>query len=210
VIAPASGRPELAGKSVKQIAQLNKFKALHGNKPELMSDVALPDVSMEEQYRAVVDIYLAGGASAVFHTMDETEVANILRHPLVGVASDSGMRFFGQGQPHPRGYGTNARVLGRYVRELNVITLEDAVRKMTSMPATAFRIPDRGELRPGAFADIVIFDPDTVIDQATFDQPHQYPLGITRVLVNGQVVFDGANMTGVKSGQAVMGPGKGK
>ena len=86
--------------------------------------------------------------SGVFHSMDEVEVTNILRHPLVGIASDSGTREVGVGMPHPRGYGTNTRVLGRYVRELRVITLEDAIRKMTSQPATAFRMKGRGLLRP--------------------------------------------------------------
>jgi N-acyl-D-amino-acid deacylase len=211
VIASAKGHPEYSGKSVKQIAQLVKLKKDHGDAPELMGgddkqEVKLPDVTMEEQYRTVIDIYLGGGASCVFHSMDEIEVTNILKSPLVGIASDSGLRIFGSGMPHPRGYGTNARVLGRYVRELKAITLEDAIRKMTSQPATAFRMKDRGTLRVGAFADINVFDPATIIDKATFDAPHQYSAGFKATIVNGVVVFDGEKMTGEKPGIAIKGP----
>src|SRR5204863_5358153 len=122
-----------------------------------------PAVTMEDQYRVVIDIFTHGGASCVFHTMAEPEVENILKNPLVSVASDSGIRNIGTGQPHPRGYGTNARVLGHYVRDRHLITLEDAIRKMTSQPAAAFRFKDRGLIREGMNADIVIFDPDTII-----------------------------------------------
>jgi N-acyl-D-amino-acid deacylase len=207
VITSAQGFPEFSGKSVKQAAQLLKFRREQGEFPELLGEnpPTLPDVSMREQYEAVVEIYLAGGAGAVYHTMDETEVKNILAHPLVAVASDSGLRIFGRGTPHPRGYGTNSRVLGRYVRELGVISLEDAVRKMTSMPARAFRFDDRGELREGMAADVVIFDPATVADQATFDQPHQWPVGIETVIVNGRIVFENGAMTGTLSGRPIRG-----
>ena len=212
VIATAAGHPEYAGKSVKQIAQMQKFKREHGDAAELMTTTApstMPanGVTMEDQYRTVIGIYLDGGASAVFHSMDEIEVANIMKSPLVGIASDSGLRVFGAGVPHPRGYGTNARVLGRYVRELKVISLEEAIRKMTSQPATVFGIKDRGTLRVGAFADINVFDADAVTDKATFDQPHQYSVGFKATIVNGVVVFDGEKMTGAKPGLAIKGPG---
>lgn len=218
VVTTAQNHPEYSGRSIKQIAQIRKFHEQNPQGVELLLPTTAPsagktvldsvEVTMEDQYRVVIDLYLDGGAGGVFHTMDETEVKNILAHPLVGVASDSGVRVFGSGMPHPRGYGTNARVLGRYVRELGVITLEDAVRKMTSQPATAFRMADRGTIRVGAFADLVIFDPDTVIDQSTFDQPHQYPLGIETVIVNGTVVFEDGKMTGAKPGDVIYGPGK--
>jgi N-acyl-D-amino-acid deacylase len=148
VISSCKAYPNYVGRNVKEVAQLMKFKASGGAETELLAakPPALPEVSMEDQYRAILDIYLKGGASCVFHTMDETEVETILRCPLVSVASDSGVREFGAAQPHPRGYGTNARVLGKYVRERRVITLEDAIRKMTSMPAAAFRFKDRGLL----------------------------------------------------------------
>ena len=145
----------------------------------------------------------------VFHTMDESDVVNILRCPLISIASDSGVREFGTGAPHPRGYGTNARVLGRYVREQQVITLEDAIRKMTSQPATAFRFSDRGLLREGYRADVTIFDPEHVTDKATFDQPHQYSEGIEDVIVNGKLVMENEKMTGTLPGTPVYGPGQG-
>ncbi len=224
VVTSAEKHPEYSGKSIKQIAQMKKYWAEHPSGGELIGEATtrpasattqssgnpwdFVEVSMEDQYRTVIDIYLDGGAGGVFHTMDETEVKNILKHPLVGIASDSGVRVFGQGMPHPRGYGTNSRVLGRYVRELHVITLEDAIRKMTSQPATAFRMKDRGVIRVGNYADLVIFDPDTVADQATFDQPHQYPVGIETVIVNGTVVYENGQMTGAKPGDVIYGPGK--
>ena len=103
------------------------------------------------------------------------------------IASDAGVRQVDDSVPHPRGYGNNARVLGQYVRNLKLISLEDAIRKMTSLPAQMFGFRDRGLIREGFAADIVIFDENTIIDQATFDKPHQYPLGIIYVLVNGTV-----------------------
>jgi N-acyl-D-amino-acid deacylase len=137
-------------------------------------------------------------------------VETIMASPLIAIASDSGVREFGVAQPHPRGYGTNARVLGKYVRERGIITLEDAVRKMTSLPALAFRFNDRGLLREGYLADIVIFDPETVIDRATFEKPHAYAEGFTHVFVNGQLVMENGRMTGTLPGQPVLGPGYGK
>jgi N-acyl-D-amino-acid deacylase len=209
VISSCKAYPNYVGRNLQEIAQVMKLKKEKGGDVELLSanPEKLPPVSMEEQYRAVIDIYLAGGAGCVFHSMAETEVENILRHPLVSVASDSGIREFGTGQPHPRGYGTNARVLGVYVRERKVITLEDAVRKMTSQPATAFRLRDRGLLREGYAADVVVFDPATVIDKATFEQPHAYAEGFRYVIVNGQVVLNPQGMTDARPGQPVLGPG---
>jgi len=209
VVNTSKGHPDFAGKTVKQVAQILKLRRANPPETQLLTDagkVTATDVTMEDQYRAVIELYLSGGASGVFHSMDEVEVTNILKHPLVGIASDSGAREVGVGMPHPRGYGTNTRVLGRYVRELHVITLQDAIRKMTSQPATAFRMKDRGLLRAGAFADITIFDPATVADQATFENPHQYATGIKSVLVNGTVVFDGTKMTGAKPGHPIYGP----
>jgi len=178
VVSSCKAFKEYEGKSIKQISQLRKFRAQGGNKTELMAEAPpqLPDVTMDDQYRTIIDIYLAGGASCVFHTMDEKEVENILHCPLVSIASDSGVRTFNVGVPHPRGYGTNARVLGKYVRDRHVITWEEAIRKMTGQPATAFRLKDRGLIRQGNWADLTLFNPDTVIDQATFEKPQQYPL----------------------------------
>jgi N-acyl-D-aspartate/D-glutamate deacylase len=108
-----------------------------------------------------------------------------------------------RGHPHPRNFGTFPRVLGVYVREAGVLRLEDAVRKMTSLNAAKLGIPDRGLLRPGQFADLALFDPDKVIDRATYEQPFQYPEGIEYVVVNGQVVLERGKPTGAKPGRAV-------
>ena len=218
VVASAAGHPEYNGKSVKEIAQMLKFKQQHGATPELMGDASattqpttaptdLP-VTMEDQYRAVITVYVGGGASCVFHGMDEIEVQNIMRNPIVGVASDSGIRVYMAGMPHPRGYGTNCRVLGHYARDLGVISLEEAVRKMSSLPANSFRMTGRGSIKVGNFADLTVFDAATVSDKATYDKPHQYAVGIKHVLVNGVEVFDGEKMTGRKSGMPIYGPAR--
>ena len=143
----------------------------------------------------------------VYRVMDEPDVQNIVRQPYTMIASDSGVRTFGAGVPHPRGYGNNARVLGRYVRELKIISLEDAIRKMTSLPAQTFNLRDRGQLREGFAADIVIFDDAAVGDKATFESPHQYAVGFSNVIVNGRIVFDGQKITGTMPGTALRGQG---
>ncbi|GAB4026957.1 N-acyl-D-amino-acid deacylase family protein [Spirosoma gilvum] len=146
----------------------------------------------------------------IYHTMSETDVENILRYPNTMIASDAGVAKFGSGMPHPRAYGTNARVLGRYVRERQIIPLEEAIRRMTSLPAQRFHLADRGLLRPGYAADIVVFDEKTVSDKATYDQPHAYTTGIPYVLVNGEPVIDNGKHNGQRPGQLLMGPGYGK
>ena len=129
--------------------------------------------------------------------MNEDDVQAFLRHPLTMIASDGGPRKFGEDVPHPRSYGNNARALGRYVRELKVLTIEDAIRRMTSLPAQTFHLSDRGILKPGAWADIVIFDPDKVNDPSTFTDPHHYAEGFSDVIVNGEAVIrDGAQQEG--------------
>jgi N-acyl-D-amino-acid deacylase len=148
-----------------------------------------------------------GGCGGIYHAIDEQDLQRIMRHPATMVASDGGVPVFGQGSPHPRSYGTFTRVLGRYVRELNVITLEDAVRKMTSFPAQRLGLSDRGVLREGLKADIAVFDPETVRDRATFEQPHQYAEGVSLVVINGQVVFENGSMTAARPGRILYGPG---
>ena len=136
----------------------------------------------------------------VFHGMNETDVENIMRYPLTMVASDSGIRLFGSGVPHPRGYGTNARVLDYYTREKNVLRLEDALRRMTSLPAQKFRLTGRGMLQPGMFADIVVFNADSVADQSTYEHPHAYAKGFKYVLVNGKITVDNFKHNGTRNG----------
>ena len=209
VIASCKAIPEFTGYNIKQVAQIMKLRAEKGDAVDFKAipQDQWPTVTMEDQYRAVIAIYVKGSASCVYHTMDEHEVEDIMRSPLVSVCSDSGVRSFGVGVPHPRGYGSNARVLGKYVRERNVVPLSEAIRKMTSMPATAFRMKDRGLLREGCHADIVVFDPATVTDKATFEAPHQYSEGFSYVLVNGVVVNDHDTVTGKKPGEPIYGPG---
>jgi N-acyl-D-amino-acid deacylase len=159
--------------------------------------------SLDDQAEMILEIQLHGGASAVFHGMSEDDLKTFMRHPNTMVACDSGIRKFGEGVPHPRGYGNNARVLARYVRESKVLRLEDAIRKMTSLPANTFHFKNRGELREGNWADIVVFDPEKIEDTATYKDPHHYPNGILYVLVNGVVVINKGEHTGAKAGMAL-------
>jgi N-acyl-D-aspartate/D-glutamate deacylase len=155
-----------------------------------------PDAQLE----TAREMMLAGGASMVYHFMSDADVERIMKHPFVAFASDSDLLSPGAGVPHPRGYGNNARVLGEYVRTRKVIKLEEAVRKMTSLPAQHFRFSERGLIKQGYAADLVIFNAATIQDAATFEQPHAYPRGILYVFVNGvMVVKDGAH-TGARPG----------
>jgi N-acyl-D-amino-acid deacylase len=154
-------------------------------------------------------MYEAGGAGMIYHGMDEGDVQRIMQEPFTMIASDSGVRQLDESVPHPRGYGNNARVLGRYVRELKLIALEDAIRKMTSLPAQTFGFRDRGLIREGFAADFVIFDENTIMDQSTFDKPHQFPVGISYVIVNGQTVLVNGQMTEARPGVALRGGGYG-
>jgi N-acyl-D-amino-acid deacylase len=159
--------------------------------------------SLDDQIELILDLQKNGSASGVFHGMSEDDLEVFMRCPITMVACDSGLREFGQDMPHPRGYGNNARVLGHYVRDLKVLRLEDAIRKMTSLPANSFRLKQRGELRPGNWADIVMFDPEKISDPATYADPHHYAVGIPCVLVNGVPVIQKGEHTGAGPGQAL-------
>lgn len=155
----------------------------------------------------VFDIVRGGGATAVFHAIDAADIDRIMQHPATAIGSDGPLGVFGVGAPHPRQYGTFARVLGYYVRERGVLTLEDAVRKMSSLTAQRLGIHDRGLLAEGYFADIAIFDPEQISDRATFEQPHQYAVGMRYVLVNGAIVVADGQHTGRRPGRILHGPG---
>ena len=159
--------------------------------------------SIGDQIEMVLEIQKNGGASGVFHSINEEDLQVFLAHPNTMIASDSGVRKFREGVPHPRGYGNNARVLAQYVRELKLLRLEDAIRKMTSLPATTFGLKDRGEVREGNWADLVVFDPEKIQDHATFKDPHHYATGFAEVLVNGVVVVKDDRHTGARPGQAL-------
>jgi dihydroorotase/N-acyl-D-amino-acid deacylase len=149
----------------------------------------------------VIEAVRRGGASAIYHVLDEGDVERIMRHPQTMIASDGRLVEPGEGHPHPRWYGTFPRVLARYVREQGVLTLEEAVYKMTGMPAARLGLVDRGRIGEGLAADLVIFDPKTVADRATFEEPHQYPVGIETVVVNGTVAVAGEHETGARAGR---------
>src|SRR5262249_48376246 len=149
-----------------------------------------------------------GGCAGVFHAVGEDDVQRVMAHPASMIASDGGVPVFGRGVPHPRSYGTFARVLAVYVREKGSITLEEAVRKMSSFPAARIGLTDRGVLRPGMKADIAVFDPATVRDRATYEKPHQYAEGFAYVIVNGQIVYEHGVMTAARPGKVLYGPGR--
>ncbi|MBT8147155.1 MAG: amidohydrolase family protein, partial [Gammaproteobacteria bacterium] len=161
----------------------------------------------ENAAEVVFDIVKGGGATAVYHAIGPEDVDRIMQHPTAAIGSDGPLGVFGEGAPHPRQYGTFARVLGHYVRERGVITLEEAVRKMTSLTAQRLNIRDRGLLVEGYFADIAIFDADEVADRATFEDPHQYAVGMQHVLVNGEMVVANGTHTGNRPGRILHGPG---
>lgn len=186
VVANFRADPRINGKTIPQAAQL-----LRGGD------------SLDDQIETILDIEARGGAQGVFHGMNEADLRKFLVQPHTMVASDAGVRRFRDGVPHPRGYGNNARVLARYVRELRLLPLEEAVRKMTSLPARTFKLKDRGELKPGYVADVVIFDPEKVGDPSTFDDPHHYAVGFSDVLVNGVPVIRDAQLTPARPGRPV-------
>ena len=166
------------------------------------------DVTMANAAELVMEIVERGGARAIYHAMDERDVERIMQHAATAIGSDGGVSVFGEGVPHPREYGTFARVLGRYVRERAVLTLEEAVRKMSGATAHRLGLQDRGLLREGLVADIAVFDPDDIIDRATFADPHQYADGMEYVLVNGSLVIDEGTHTGARPGRVLYGPGR--
>jgi N-acyl-D-amino-acid deacylase len=183
------------------IADYKHDRKLNGMNIVQAARKSFGSASLNNQIEMILDIQKNDGASGVFHSMSESDLRAFLAHPNTMFASDSGVRRPGEGVPHPRGYGNNARVLARYVREEKLLRIEDAIRRMTSLPATSFRFADRGVLRVGNAADIVVFDPNEVADKAQFDQPHQYAVGFDYVVVNGVVVVDHDHHTEKRPGQ---------
>ncbi len=165
-------------------------------------------VNFENAAETLLEIQTSGGCSAVYHAISEEDVERILKYPFTMIGSDGEIPEFGVGAPHPRSYGTFARVLGRYVRDRHTITLEDAVHRMSGLPAARLKLFDRGLLRPGMKADVVVFDAATVADKAEFAKPHQYAVGFKHVVINGRpVILDGA-MTAERPGRVLYGPAK--
>ena len=186
VIAGCGWDSSLAGKNLSDVARLR------GLEP-----------TIENAAEAALWIIEQGGCSGIFHAINEEDLERILKHPATMIGSDGEISVFGKDQPHPRGYGTFARVLAVYVRERKTITLEEAVRKMTSFPAQRIRLTDRGLLRTGMKADIAVFDPSRVRDTATFAQPHQYAEGFSAVIVNGQIAYEQGKMSAARPGRVL-------
>jgi len=187
VVANCRWEPTYNGKSISEI------NLLRGNAASLDNEIQTILDMMTKKQRVQM----------VYHKMNEQDVQHIMRFPYAMVASDAGIPAFGRGAPHPRAYGTNARVLGRYVREQGITNLEDAIRKMTSLPASRFNLHDRGLLREGMAADIVIFDPEKITDKATFKASHAYSEGVSYVLVNGEPVIENGSHNQRKPGQTL-------
>ena len=186
VIASCASSPALAGLNIPEAARRQRGSA-----------------SLDDQIQLLLDIQRGGGGTGIFHGINEEDMQQFMAHPNTMFASDSGVRKFQSGAPHPRGYGNNARVLARYVRELKILRLEEAVRRMTSLPAATFHLEDRGVLRPGAWADLLLLDPAKVQDNATFNDPHHYATGFSRVFVNGQAVVKEDAHTGARPGRTL-------
>jgi N-acyl-D-amino-acid deacylase len=205
--------------SAQMIKSLKKRKLKHFSYPVVASyraDSTMNGKSIEEvnlamgrkhdakqEAETIMDMMIQGGAGMVFHGMSEDDIKYIMKYPFNMFASDASIRIFNSGVPHPRGYGTNARVLGKYVREEKVITLEEAIRRMTSLPAQKFNLKDRGLLKEGFAADIVVFDENEVKDLSTYDKPHQYTTGFKYVLVNGKTEVENGIRNNERSGQVL-------
>lgn len=189
--------------------QSERFKPFTGKR---MSELIRAQKGQDD-VEVLFDVLLAenGSVPCVYFHHSEDDMAYAMRQPYTSIGSD-GSAIANDGpsramNPHPRWYGTFPRVLGRYVREKQLITLEEAVKKMTSMNAAKIGIKERGLLKAGYWADITLFDPKTVADRATYEQPHQYPVGIPYVIVNGEVVLEGDKQSGKLPGQVLRGPG---
>jgi len=189
---PNAGDKQYEGKNLQEISELRK----------------------QDPVETTLDLLLEnnGMVNMVYFGMNEDDVKEAMRQPWVSVGSDGSALqpegVLGEGKPHPRNYGTFTRVLQKYVHDEKVITLEDAVRKMTSLAADQLHLRDRGLLRVGMYADVVVFDPNKVVERATFTQPHQFSEGMQYVVVNGKLVIDGGQHTGAHPGQILYGPGK--
>ena len=186
VVSRCSWDPSLNGKSLADILEEQGREA-----------------TLEEAAKLALELQEKGGFSGIFHAMDERDVQRILAHPLTMVASDGGIVAPGEGVPHPRNYGTFARVLGHYARELGVLSFSEAIRKMSRFPAERMGLTDRGRLEADFRADIAVLDPARVIDRAVFGDPHRYAEGVQHVFVNGVATLRDGEMTGARAGRAL-------
>jgi N-acyl-D-amino-acid deacylase len=177
----------------KNISEINQLK---GRKKKPADEV-----------QTILEMVEKGSAQMVFFSMNEDDLRRIMQSPYTMFASDAGISRYGSGVPHPRTYGTNARVLGHYVRSLKVIRLEEAIRRMTALPAQKFQLRNRGLIREGMAADLVIFNEGAVSDQSTFTRPHAYSSGFEYIIVNGGITMEKGKHTGLRNGTVLRGPG---
>ena len=184
-----------------QVAQFKPDPSLNG---KTFKDILVErklELSMENTAELAIEIQRQGGGQAIYHAMDEGDVRRIMQYPFTSIATDASTITFGEGNPHPRNYGTYPRVLGKYVREDKVLSLPEAIRKMTSLPASRMGIKDRGLVREDYYADLVLFDHMTVADKATFINPHQHATGIVYVIINGAIAKSVDGLTDIGSGK---------
>jgi len=187
---------------------------LEGEQGKRLSEIA--SAQKKDPFDALFDFIIAdhGQTGAIFFMMSEADMNAALKSPLVSICTDSSARAtdgpLAGSKSHPRGWGTYPRILGHYVRDLHLMSLELAIHKMTGLPASNVGLKQRGLIRQGYFADLTIFDPKTVIDRATFEEPNQYPVGINFVIVNGQIEVDNGQRTSALAGRVLRGPGYGR
>ena len=215
-LADAATRQKIAAEMKKNLAEMGEpdygfaTVARYGPNPAYEGKT-IPEISaamghepgLDGQIETIFTLMNAGGASMIYRLMGEADIERIMRYPYTAIASDGGVTELGVGNPHPRSYGTNARVLAEYVRTRGVLTLEDAIRRMTSLPARTFSLRDRGLVREGMAADLVVFDPARVEDKATFAKPHQYSAGFDFVLVNGKIAVEEGRLTQARGGRTL-------
>lgn len=178
--------PSLEGKT------LNDWVIREGKEPTIENGADL-----------VIQAQLNGGTGTIYHAIDEADVERIMKHPMTMIGSDGRLSQPGDGHPHPRAYGTFPRVLGYYVRERKALSLSEAIHKMTGLSAKRLGLSDRGIIQVGAIADITIFDAARIADQSTFTDPHQYPLGIDFVFINGEIAIRNGNYLAVPAGKVI-------
>jgi len=201
-------RKKLKNYSYAVIARYPPDSTLNGKNISEVNLLKGKKANASDEIETILDMVAgANRTQMVFYSMDEGDLMRIIQYPFNMVASDAGVVKFGSGVPHPRAYGTNARVIGRYVNEKKVIYLEEAIRRMTSLPAQKFQLRDRGLLREGMAADVLVININEVKDAATFAKPHAFSQGFRTVIVNGELVVENGKHTGKRSGQVLLGPG---
>lgn len=206
----AGRSPSDPGRTAEALARIQIARAAHApalegrNLSQILESRGIP-VTLRSGADLVIEL-VSHGVTAIYHTIDDRpggDVDRVMRHPLTSIASDGSVFAFGTGSPHPRSYGCFPRVLGRYVRERKLLTLEQALHKMTGLPARRLGWTERGQIAPGQWADVVVFDPESISERATFLEPHRHSVGVEHVLVRGRFVLRSGAMTGARPGRPI-------